>query len=1325
MEGMRSGGDVRDVALPWTESAGPAAAASGCLHELFERWADATPEAPALVARAGVRTYAELERDANRLARLLRERDVGPGDFVGLLVERSADAIVAILAVLKAGAAYVPMDPVHPDDRLHYMADEAELALLVTDRALAARAARVFDGETLVLGAVAADLARQSDARPTRQETGLAADDLCYVIYTSGTTGRPKGVMTEHRNAFEFVLAFNDVCATTSADRVYQGFSLCFDGSVEEMWMAYSNGAALVVGDATTPKFGADLARVLTELGVTYFSTVPTMLATMTEDVPTLTQLVVSGEVCPPALVARWARPGRLMLNVYGPTEATVNTTALACEPGRRVTIGRAIPGYTTRILDEALREVAPGESGELFVGGPGLARGYLKQPELTAEKFLWLSVADGAAPERLYRTGDLARVGADGELEFFGRIDGQVKIRGYRVELSEIESVLRECAGVHEAAVAVHERDGIAELAAYVTASAAIDRDAAVARLKERMPDYMVPTYLDVLTALPRLASGKVDRKRLPRPLSPLVRTTAAFVAPAAGLETQLAALWAELFRLPRVSATQDFFTDLGGHSLTAAQMATQLRARTTLDVAVRDVYYHPTVQRLAAELSRRASSAPATTEAETTRPSVAPVGALERRAVKIAQAVSLYLTYAWATWPFLLVVLVVLEALEGQIGVAGALAWIVAIGVATWPVSLLLAVVSKWVLVGRAREGAVPLWSWAYYRWWLAMRLQGLSGVAGLAGTPFLPLYYRAMGARVGRGAHLETALVGAWDLVTVGARASVGPDTQLLGYRVEDGALRFGRVTIGDDAFVGMHAALGLDACMERGARLDDQSLLPDGATIPAGAARAGSPAREASVRVPLPAPGVSRASRRWSTPAFAAAQLGVLYALAFALVLPMLGYLVAALLLLLEGHPAYGALVLASVPLFVVGYALWVALLKRLLGKAALGVHALHSSEHLRQWASDGLMRAARALLLPIFTTVYLPPWLRLVGAKIGARAELSAVWSVVPELLHAEAESFFADGCILGGRRTHAGWFELEPVRVGTRTFVGNSALLPGGSRLGDRCLLGVASVPPPGGAVPDGTDWLGTPSFCLPNRQRVGSFEETATYKPTRRLFLQRAAIDGLRAVLPGYIALLAGTALALALVATLEARGLVATFLLAPLYAGVVALATVLTVVALKWGVMGRFRPVVVPLWCPYVWLNEMLNGVYETVMAPIVASLLGTPLAAACLRLLGCRIGRGVYLETTLFSEFDLVRIGDGAALNAGSIIQTHLFEDRVMKSSHLAIEPEATVGNMAVVLYDATLGRGAWLGPLSLLMKGETLARGRWIGIPTTRA
>jgi non-ribosomal peptide synthetase-like protein len=1296
------------------------AQAAGFLHRIFEEQVDRGAGDQALICGKVSLTYRELETRANRLAHRLRSLGVGPGEFVALLLDRSELSIVGILAVLKAGAAYVPLEPSHPDDRLRHIVEEISPQALLTESIYRDKADALFDGKIIFLDSEVAETSSHPSTRIAPSDVGLAPSDLCYVIYTSGTTGRPKGVMAEHRNVWHFVAAFNEVCVTTQEDRVFQGFSLTFDGSVEEIWMAFSNGATLVVPPRDAPRFGNELACSLSHWQVTYLSTVPTMLSTMTQDIATLRQLVVSGETCTPELVARWAKPGRRMLNVYGPTEATVNSTVSICKPGVAITIGRPLPGYEVLLLDEYMRSVPPGRQGELFIAGDAIARGYFRQPEFTCRNFV-RPPGDG---RRFYRTGDLARIDVQGDIEFVGRIDGQVKVRGYRVELSEIETVLCEHPNVAAAAATLCDGADPAFLAAYVALrdrSAPIDRADLLARLKRSLPVYMVPTHLDVVDSFPVLTSGKLDRKRLPAPLCPLIDETGTDDAPADDTEATIAAVWAEAFALPRVGVNQNFFLDLGGHSLLAARMTSLLRGYDAR-VAVRDVYAFPTVRSLAAHLRKSTQATPLASPeyyppARERVPRSASVGASMLQASCIA-----------GLWIVLSAPLIVLLPIGDELLRNGSISFwsasqVALLAAAIPPAMMLAAIGGKWLIVGRYRPGAYPLWSGYYLRWWVVGLIQGLSGASLLVGTPLMPIYYRLMGAKVGRGCYIGTAHCSIFDLVSIGDDTSIGGDTQLSGYRIEDGHLLIGGVAIGDGCFIGSHSALGLDVKMESGARLDDQSLLPDGVVMPAGAQWRGSPPQPAEVPV------AGRGDRRATTPrlvGFTIAALGLSYLVALLLALPGLAIVWLWATAFREGWiaPCLAATA-GALPLLVVFGCVWIALAKALVfRRAAPGVRDLYGLYYLRYWLASGLMRASRELLRPLFTTLYLPPWMRLLGAQVGANCEMSTIWSFMPELLTAAEGSFFADGCMLGGPRMYGGRFEIRRSAVGYRSFVGNGAMLPTGASLGDDCLLGVLSTPPVGvPRTPDGSDWLGSPGFHLPRRQKVGGFDETTTFRPTAGLYMQRMAIDALRILIPAYTALCLGLGTISALLYVYETYGLPIALGVSPLLLAATMGSAVAIVTALKWGVMGRYHPVVVPLWCRYVWLNEMINGAYETIMAPIVAAFFGTPFAAPLLRLLGCRIGRHCYIGTSLFSEFDLVDVGDHVALNSGSVIQNHLFEDRIMKSSYLRIDDQCSIGNMSVVLYDTRMQEGAVLGPLSLLMKGETIpACSRWHGIPT---
>lgn len=1312
------------------------AAIPACLHHIFERQVDLDPSALALECADRAWTYGEADTQANRMARALRDRGVGRGAFVGIMLDRSEWPILAILAALKSGAAYVPLEPSLPNERLRYIAEAAGLASVITETRHEQRAKDVTGADILTLEAHREAAGAFSPARLPLEESGPRGEDVCYVLFTSGTTGRPKGVVTEHRNVVGFVAAFNEVCDTGPADRVFQGFSLGFDGSVEEMWMAFSNGAALVCGDATTPRFGADLAAFLERRRISFLSTVPTLLSTLPAGIPSLRQLVVSGEACHPDLVERWSRPGLRLLNVYGPTEATVNTTAAELRPGRPVTIGRPLRGYAIHILDEGLRPLPRGESGELYIGGPSLARGYLNQPELTARAFIdWHPPADqpdGAARPsqslRLYKTGDRVRWNGDGELEFFGRIDSQVKLRGFRIELSEVEAVLAEQPGVGTAVVRVHEEAGEKCLAAYVRradGSTGIDRMQVLAALRGRLPAYMVPSFLDELSEIPFLPSGKVDRNRLPPPATALVAMSGNATAMTEP-EARVAAVWARILKLSSVGPDQNFFTDLNGHSLLAAQLVRALREDMGCSVPVRDVYAHPTVRELAARVALSGPASDPLPRPQCSCEALSGATAKRRRWPTIA----VQYVYLLAILPILALPVVWLipladGALRNRASVLPLAAMTVAIGLATWAAAIVVAVLAKWLLIGRYRPGRYPLWGSFYVRWWLVSRLQHLSAMSAANGTPLAPLLWRAMGAKVGRRCFLEPSLVYAWDCIEIGDDVSIGADTQLPGARIEDGCLVIGTVSIGDRCFVGAHSVLGLNVRMGSYSALDDQSLLPDNAVAPSGATLRGSPARQADVALPVgPAP----RSGRLRPAAFAIAQIaaGITTVLAMLAPLAVAAWLTAILVLHFPARvsiPAFAAVV----PVTTLAFAVWTAICKRLVHpRPRPGMWQIYSVKHLQHWLAALVFQVARVIGLPIFTTVYLPPWMRLLGARLGRNTEMSTVWRLDPDMLEAGDGVFFADGCMVPGSRAHLGWQWARESRIGDRSFLGNSAILSAGQSLGSDSLLGVVSaLPHATAAIPGRTDWLGSPGFRLPNRDKAAQFDAGVTYRPSAWLYFQRGLIDGLRVLLPGYVLGIIGILSLLVVLSVYDLYGAWGAYTAVPLLAWLAIALCLTTVVGLKWLIMGRYEPVVVPLWCRYVWWNELVNGLYESLMAPIITNFFGTPVAVGLLRLLGCRIGRRCYIETALFSEFDLVEIGDDVALNAGVIIQNHLFEDRVMKSSALRIGDRCSVANMSVVLYDTVMEPEAVLGPMSLLMKGEMLPGGQlWQGIPTAR-
>jgi len=532
-----------------------------------------------------------------------------------------------------------------------------------------------------------------------------------------------------------------------------------------------------------------------------------------------------------------------------------------------------------------------------------------------------------------------------------------------------------------------------------------------------------------------------------------------------------------------------------------------------------------------------------------------------------------------------------------------------------------------------------------------------------------------------------------------------------------------LVFGSVILEDGCYVGIHSSLGLNTRMGKGSRLGDLSWLEDDAEIPDGQSRLGSPAISAPVNLPRAHHTPRRAFLYGCGHLIALVLMELMVGLA---ALPVLALVVAGIAQVVVEGVYYGVILalFAAGPLSDVGFCLMSAAFRAVVWRRPHpGVYPVDSVLYLRKWSADFLMGVSRTAVLPLYTTLYLPPWLRLLGARVGARAELSTVSQISPEGLDIGEESFLADGVVIGRRRMFAGCFQMDVNRIGRRTFVGNNALMPVGASLGPTSLLGVLSTPPAGGvAEGGGMDWLGSPAFRLPARLKVGGFSDDELFRPSRGTYARRLLVDGIRIVAPGIITtsgLIGFVAAAHGVYLWLGIPGLVASL---PILSFGVAMLEYLAVVVMKLAFMGRFRPVVKPLWSPYVWLNEAVNGSYETVAVGALASLLGTPFIGPLLRLLGCKVGRRVFLASILFSEFDLIEIGDHAAVNLGAVLQTHLFEDRIMKSSFVRVEDECAIGNHAVVLYDTRLQRGSKVAPLSLVMKGEVLPPfTSWGGIP----
>jgi non-ribosomal peptide synthetase-like protein len=1312
-----------------------------CLHELFEIQADTHANRPAIIYQSQVISYDRVEARANQLARFLRKQGVECGARVGLLLPRSPELYIAILAILKAGGAYVPLDPEYPADRIDYILSDGGIETIVTTAELA-RKKEIELGNIVCVDSCAEKIALESTLRLDRELVGVEERDLSYVIYTSGSTGRPKGVEIEHRSSRNYIQVVNEtVYHVTPTDRVYQGFSIAFDASVEEVWCTFAAGAALIVGSIEQTRSGVDLAHFLTERQVTVLSCVPTLLAMMEIEVPTIRLLILGGEQCPQELASRWCNDSRRVVNTYGPTEATVVTTWHECHPDRVITIGKPLPTYQVYILDSELEPVPHGVEGEIHIGGICLARGYVNRPDLTAEKFIPNPFTfDPESSDRLYKTGDLGSWNAEGEIQFLGRIDGQVKLRGFRIELAEIESVIMHCAGVSAAVVAVKQVVEIDRLIAYLVPKQGVELDVSQIwdTMRSRLPIYMVPASLEILDTLPTLPSGKVDRKQLPAPENFGINIAGKVAGrlPTNDLERELVAVWENVFGMTGISIDDEFFNQLGGHSLLAAVMVSKLRQNPQFqDLAVLDIYQHPTVAQLAAELTNRWQLHSHERDSSAAKPRVSRVrlSAATKIANTLWASVGVYVMYFIYSLPLMIPGFVYYQLVDEQnLEMSRIAAGTIAAGliISVYPALILLSIPIKWLVIGRFKAGRYRLWSVYYWRFWLVRQVLSFVPVMLLTGSPLFNWYCRSMGAKIGKHVYLGTTDILAFDLLTIGDGSSIGTDSNLMGCEVVDGWLIIDRIAVGKDCYVGTKSVLGLNTRMEDEAELGDLSYLPVDRVIPAGEAWVGAPAMYEALataargRFPL-----GRARQGNSILVFLGYAIGTIGQLCVPAIAALPGFLlwcklIAAVHWYLWLIPAA---FVGSVS-FIGVFCLEVVILKYLLlGKVRPGIYPLHASFGLRHWYIDRLMSLSLEMLPTLYSTLYLLPWLRMLGAKIGARAEVSTVSHFTPDLIAIGSESFIADNVSLGASQVKRGWLQLSFTHVGSQAFIGNSAVVPSHERIADKCLIGCMSVPPSDDTlmVPDSA-WMGSPAIYIPHRQIVDEFSAAQTYKPGRYLYLQRLAIEFCRVTFPGTIHFVVLLMMELTMLNLPDLFHWSIVAVIFPLIYGAASLGSALFVVALKWLIVGRYQPGTIPLWSTFVWRTELITGLYESmIVSGCLNFLLGTPFAPIILRLLGVRIGRGAYIDTTDFTEFDLISIGNNVTLNHNCTLQTHLFEDRVMKMERIRIENNCQMGSAAVVLYDSLLADEVSIHPLSLIMKGEQIpASTDWQGIPASR-
>lgn len=616
------------VISKWNETAKSEKLVS--LQDMFEKQAVLTPERIALMCDDIQVNYRKLNEEANRLARLLIEKGIGPEQFVALALPRSPEMVASMLGVLKTGAAYLPLDPEFPADRISYMLEDAKPSCIITTEEIAASLPDNLAVPELVLDqAVAQEIIKRYS--PENPDVSVSLDHPAYIIYTSGSTGRPKGVVVTQKSLSNFLLSMQEAFSLGEEDRLLAVTTVAFDISALELYLPLISGAQIVIAKKETIREPQALAQMIENFDINIMQATPTLWHALVTSEPEKLRglrVLVGGEALPSGLLQALQDLHCSVTNLYGPTETTIWSAAAFLEEGLQGVppIGKPIWNTQVYVLDNGLQPVPPGVVGELYIAGTGLARGYFHRPDLTAERF----VADPYGPPgtRMYRTGDQARWRADGSLDYIGRADHQIKIRGFRIELGEIDAVLANHPHIEQASVVVREdQPGDKRLAAYVVADGAIDTAELRRYMGASLPDYMVPAAFVEMDELPLTPNGKLDRKALP---APDFSTSVSDRSPRTPQEEILCDLFAEVLGLARVGIDDSFF-ELGGHSLLAARLMSRIREVMGAELGIAKLFDEPTVAGLAAHLDLAQSARPALQRAE--RPEKIPLSFAQRR--------------------------------------------------------------------------------------------------------------------------------------------------------------------------------------------------------------------------------------------------------------------------------------------------------------------------------------------------------------------------------------------------------------------------------------------------------------------------------------------------------------------------------------------------------------------------------------------------------------------------------------------------------------------------------------------------------------------
>ncbi len=1258
------------------------------------------PDAIALEDEHQRVAYGELEDLIETHVQRLWDMGVGRGDRVGIRVPSgSIDLYVGILATLFAGAAYVPVDWDDPDERARTVWEEAGVAAIF--------------GRNL-------DLTRVEQVKTTNDIGSPRTRDDAWIIFTSGSTGKPKGVAITHRSAAALVdaeaLMYLQRRRLGPGDRVMAGLSVAFDASCEEMWLAWRHGATLVPAPRDIVRSGPDLGRWIVAHHITAVSTVPTLASLWPrEALDTVRLLIFGGEACPLELTKHLVRPGREVWNTYGPTETTVIASGAILTGEDPVRIGLPVPGWELTVEDSEGQPVAWGETGELIVGGVGLGR-YL-DPAKDAEMYAPLP---SLGWDRAYRTGDVVRADQEG-LVFAGRADDQVKVSGRRLELGEIDDHMSRVPGVRAGACAVHSTPGGSSvIAGYLVAESEGSVDLAQARvwLSERLPGQLVPA-LCLMDELPLKTSGKVDRKALPWPLP----NSGGDGEPDLDPELEwLAELWADQLGPLPFTADSDFFA-LGGSSVGVARLVSALR-QTHPDTEIARIYADPTLRGMATYLETLEASTDSKVDPERMPGWTGWV----QGAFLVGLCILNGLRYVMGS----LIVVWVLSVVVDAAWVPQPPFWPLFLGwlvMFSLPGRVFIGAGAVRILNAGLKPGHYPRGGWTHLRIWAAERLVVFNKYELLLGTPMARTLHRLFGNTVGHRASLN-ALPPVTGLVIIGENASLEQETDIAGYWLDGDTLHVGAIEIG------AHARLGTRTLVDPGSRVGAWAEISPGShvsgTVPDGELWGGSPLEHLGVAgqtwpavAPQEVPGLG---------AWGKFQAHLAYSGGVALIslLPLLAIIPGSVLALVniiftERYEEVFSFLALWVPVFtVLTAATWLLLVAgciRFVADMITPGYFPHTGKVAwATWFTEMLLQRTLISTYPIYASCVTPWFMRLLGVRVGRNVEISTMESI-PHLTSLKDGSFLADHSLVASHRSGFGWLNVGTSVIGERTFVGNSAIVGPDRDLPNDVLVAVLSSAPH--RAPAGSSWLGRNAEPIARAQADAA--DDVTFQPPHRLKAARAFVELFR-VVPAMVSawidlLIVFTLTSIFMTHGQGLSGVLYTFLWSGPVLIVASTLACLVPVVVKWSLMGRFRAGERPLFSSFVWRNELADVFAESLAVPSLIRLsIGSPMFNMWTRLMGAKIGRSVWCETWWLPEFDLVELEDRVSVNRGTVLQTHLFHDRIMRLEPVTMKQGSTLGPNSFVLPGATIEDRSTVGPGSLVMRQETVpGDGNWGGNP----